>query len=324
MKEHFEDRKLHGLINVKCKNEDGTFRYWQTTKQEVVKHIIDIVRDYQEDGYTLTLRQLHYQLVTKNWIVNHDTAYKKLGTILDDCRYAGIIDWSAIEDRGRVPYLEYAVNDIENALQDTYDQYKLDRQRNQNNVIELWTEKDALSGILRRSTDKYHCRLVVNKGYSSSSAMYNAYNRIVENVKVGRRTTILYFGDHDPSGLDMVRDIRERLYMMLRQGKFKETFISNNAEAALQIIPIGLTMRQIEEYDLPPNPTKLTDTRSAKYVEEFGPTCWEVDALNPRVLTQLVDDNIEDLIDMYKYEELRELEEKEKAELKTIIDQYSK
>lgn len=217
-REKFEERLLSGNINVACKFDDGSVRYWSTKKETVVQHIRQIVNEYAAEGYVLTLRQLHYQLVTQNWIVNHDTAYKKLGSILDDCRYGGVIDWNAIEDRGRVPYIPYSVEDIDDALQDTIDQYRLNRQEGQSNLVELWTEKDALSGILKRTTSKYHIRLVVNKGYTSSSALYNAYHRILEALVEGKKFTILYFGDHDPSGLDMVRDISERLLFFLSRG----------------------------------------------------------------------------------------------------------
>ena len=123
-KEKFEDRRLTGNINVACKFDDGTIRYWNTKKEDVVNHIIQIVNEYAADNYVLTLRQLHYQLVTQNWIINHDTAYKKLGSILDDCRYGGVIDWNAIEDRGRVPYIPYSVEDVADALEDTVAQYR--------------------------------------------------------------------------------------------------------------------------------------------------------------------------------------------------------
>lgn len=309
-KEKFEDRRLEGNINVACKFQDGSVRYWQTTKEEVVQHIVDIVAAYAEDDYTLTLRQLHYQFVKSNWIVNHDTAYKKLGTILDDCRYAGIIDWDAIEDRGRKPYIPYSVTDPDHALQDTVDQYRLDRQRGQKVSVELWTEKDALSGILQRTTEKYHIQLVVNKGYTSSSAIYRAYQRIIANIRNEQFTTILYFGDHDPSGLDMIRDIRERLTMMLEKGRFEI-----RGGAVFEVIPIGLTMKQIKQYQLPPNPTKMTDTRSNGYIRKYGKTCWEVDALDPRTLTEIVETHIVDQIDVDLYEEVLE---EERAGIETL------
>ncbi len=218
-KEKFEDRPLTGPIRVACKYENAPTRYWETTKEEVIEHIVDIVNEYKRQDYKLTLRQLHYQFVTENWIVNHVTAYKKLGSILDDCRYCGIIDWDDIEDRGRLPYLPYWAVDLKRGLQDLHGQFRIDRQEGQEALIELWTEKDALSAILKRSTEKYHIQLVVNKGYTSSSAIYQAYERIADSILSGKRVTILYFGDHDPSGLDMVRDITDRLMNFLSRGE---------------------------------------------------------------------------------------------------------
>lgn len=365
--EKFEDRIFTGKINVACKYDDGTVRYWDTTKEEVVLHIRQIVNEYAKLGYPLTLRQLHYQLVTQNWIINHDTAYKKLGTILDDCRYGGKVDWNAIEDRGRIPYIPYYVEDVEAALQDTVDQYRIDRQRDQKNHIELWSEKDALSGILKRSTEKYHIQLVINKGYTSSSAIYGAYKRCVKQILDGKKVTILYFGDHDPSGLDMIRDIRERLLLFMCNGDLlrdndtinnwweenqysvydlvDNNFISEkdgnvmiagndnlyeefargkirmylDENKLFTVLPIGLTMEQIKKYNLPPNPTKLTDTRADKYIKKFGKTCWEVDALKPQVLTSIIETNIKQQINIKLYKEMVELENEGAEELKEII-----
>jgi hypothetical protein len=320
-KEKFENRILSGKIHVTCKYEDGTVRIWDTKKEEVVQHIVDIVNEYQQEGYVLTLRQLHYQLVTNNWIVNHDSAYKKLGGILDDCKYAGIIDWDNIEDRGRIPYIPYYVQDVESALNDTIDQYRINRQKGQEVYIELWTEKDALSAILKRSTEKYHIQLVVNKGYTSSSAIYRAYQRCLYKIIGDQRVIILYFGDHDPSGLDMVRDIRERLQFMFLNGNHSDMFGDiHDVEAVFEVLPIGLTMEQIRDYDLPPNPTKLTDSRANGYIEKFGKTCWEVDALRPQTLTSIIEYNIENIINMEQYEEMLIEENRGIEELKSLID----
>lgn len=378
MREKFEDRALTGQINIKCKNDDGTFRMWTADKGEVIDHITGIVNRYIRMGYRLTLRQLHYQLVTKNWIVNHDTAYSKLGDILDDCRYAGVIDWDMIEDRGRVPHLPYHADSVAEALEELHDYYRRDRQEGQRNLVEVWTEKDALSGILKRPAEKYHVRLVVNKGYSSSSALYRAYQRILEAIKDGQTFTILYFGDHDPSGLDMVRDIRDRLMKFLCSGtqlrndlafmnKLQENWDAtgmNVHELAAQeylsykaidrfmdgswsddeddlfdtarirryidendifrVIPMGLTMEQIKKYKLPPNPAKLTDGRAKDYIAEHGRICWEVDALDPEVLTAIVDRHIRSEIDIDLYDAMLESEETNKVEIRGFIDNATK
>lgn len=317
MKEAFDKRRFIGTLNVTCNFDDGSKRIWTAQKETVVNQIVEIVEYYQSMNYKLTLRQLHYQFVSRNWIINHDTAYKKLGKILDDCRYGGLVDWDAIEDRGRVPHLPYYVNDIPDALSDTVKYYRLDRQDGQNNHVEVWTEKDALSGIMKRSTEKFGVRLVVNKGYTSSSAIYSAYQRFCNEIKDGRTVTILYFGDHDPSGLDMIRDIRERLEFMFANGDEQPDYDGN-----FEVIPIGLTMSQIKKYKCPANPTKLTDSRSDAYIKKFGKTCWEVDALNPEVLTEVVEFNINTQIDVKKYEAQLKQEKKDIKELQTIIDEH--
>lgn len=377
-REKFEKRTIKGKINVACKFDNNgtvTVRYWEGDKTDIIKKIIYIVDLYSKQGYILSLRQLHYQFVTRNWIVNHDTAYKKLGSILDDCRYAGLVDWDAIEDRGRTPFLPWWVNNPDEGLQAIINQYRINRQLDQQKYVELWTEKDALSGILRHSTSKYHIQLVVNKGYTSSSAAYNAYERISKYILKDKQAIILYFGDHDPSGLDMIRDIRDRLTLFLSKGQrlqsnsefwdkivswwnfsgndlynlVEEGYASNklykmfdaeepnnidelydeyeSAKVAMyleekelfKVIQIGLTMDQIKEYDLPANPTKITDSRSDNYVIKFGKTCWEVDALEPSVLTSIVETHITEHIDLELYEKMIVQEKKDIEYLKKLL-----
>lgn len=346
MKEFFENRKTSGIIRLNLP-ERGL---WVADKQEICNAIITIVEDYQEQGYTLTLRQLYYQLVSKDIIWNHDTVYKKISALLDDLRYSGQLDWSAIEDRGRKYHIPYSVDDIEDAIQDTIDLYRLDRQKGQNNIVEVWTEKDAISSILKRITSKYHVKLMVNKGYSSSSAMHQSYQRFSQYLNQGKKVTILYFGDHDPSGLDMLRDIKERIDFFILRGKQAEVgteMIDDNHKEALRIYEeqgkitpntpkivsklyltsqftvkhVGLTSAQIATYNPPPNPAKITDPRAKWYIEHFGNVSYEVDALEPRVMEQILTKAIEAEIDMTVYSEQLEQERSDIAKIKTILKQ---
>lgn len=375
MREFFETRQLSGEIKIQLKTQGQPTRVWEADKGVLVKQITDIVVDYAEMGYVLTLRQLYYQLVKANAIPNHDTVYGKLSSVLDDCRYSGKIDWDAIEDRGRVPKLPYSVKGIEDAVKDTIDHYRLNRQEGQPKHIELWTEKDAISNILFRVTAKFHVRLVINKGYTSSSAAYSAYERFVEQFQAGKSVVILYFGDHDPSGLDMIRDIRERMLTFFTQGerlKEKDSFFEKACETwwlksknsiyelneggylddktfmrigrsddqkqedvdayldavvrmyidehkLFQIIPIGLTEQQIKEYNLPPNPAKITDPRAKNYIAQFGRQSWEVDALRPDVLAKLVEDSILGILDVKQFNKIIKLEKSQVAELKKFV-----
>ena len=173
--------------------------------------INSIIREYQNQGYVLTLRQLYYQLVSRDIIPNKLPEYAKVSKLLKEGRMAGIVDWDAIEDRLRQPYTPSAWETAKDILSATISQFQVPRMKGQSNYLEVWVEKDALSGVLKRVTSKYHVPILVNRGYSSASAMYDSYNRFKEAIENKQRVTILYLGDYDPSGIDMIRDIRDRI-----------------------------------------------------------------------------------------------------------------
>jgi hypothetical protein len=278
-------------------------------KDNVVKLdlINSIIEEYTKANLVLTLRQLFYQLVTREIILNTDKEYKKLSPLLTKGRMAGVVDWEAIEDRIRVPFLPYWVDDITNALDDTAEQYRLDRQKDQENYLELWVEKDALSGVLKPITSYYHIKLMVNRGFSSTTAMYDAYKRIVRQENLGKKATILYLGDHDPSGLYMVRDIKERLH---------EFGVDPEIKA------IGLTLEQVKKYNPPANSAKEDDPRAKDYISKFGRVSWEVDALNPKTLNALVKKNIESRVDMDLFKRKLAQEEQDKDRLREISAEF--
>lgn len=268
-----------------------------------------IIEEYVAQGYKLTLRQLYYQLVSRDILPNTPAEYGKLSELLVKGRMAGVVDWNAIEDRLRVPFLPYWVLDIKDALKDTIDQYRLDRQEGQENYIELWVEKDALSGVLKEITGYYHINFMVNRGYSSCTAMYEAAQRFLAQ-EGEKQVYILYLGDHDPSGLDMLRDIEERLEKFGVEG--------------VKLLHIGLTKEQIVEYNPPPNPCKIRDPRAKSYIQEHGNISWEVDALPPNILDKIVRENIESLIDMNLFQKRIKQEEKDKEKLREFAEEAEK
>jgi len=285
MKEHFRNAKLSKL------------------NLATVDIINDILIEYRKQGYILTLRQLYYQLVSRDIIPNQDKEYAKLSHVLKEARMGGLVDWASIEDRIRIPKIPYIVDDVDDAIDDTINMYRLDRMKDQNTYIEVWIEKDALSSVFYRVTKKYGIRLMVNRGYSSVSAMYKAAERIMDAP--AEESIIFYFGDHDPSGLDMVRDIQDRL----------EEFGTNP-----EVIHCALTMEQIEQYNPPPNPAKVTDPRAKLYIQRHGNTSWELDALQPSVLEQLVKDYVLKFIDLEQYKAILDQEVEDKKTLENFKD----
>jgi hypothetical protein len=361
MKENFKKIQIKGTISITLDKESG--KVWTENKATILQAIVKVCEDYDSQGYRMTLRQLYYQLVAKDLIPNHDKVYKKLSGLKDDCVYSGLVDWSIFEDRGRIPRRAYFENDVIGALGRTVDQYKLNRQLDQPKHIEVWTEKDAISDILSRVTNPMTIHLVVNKGYSSSTAMYAAYQRFIRQIENNKKIVILYFGDHDPSGLDMIRDIKERILFFMENGSQKDglqelmnewelseegqEFIDMHDEDFeyrkfykddegiessytdldkmffehhFEIKPIGLTMDQIEEFNPPHNPAKITDPRAKEYVKKFGQKSWEVDALQPAVMTEIVSDAINEDLDQEIYDSTLEIEKKDQNEIKNIIE----
>jgi hypothetical protein len=265
-----------------------------------------IVDEYMAQGLRLTARQLYYQFVARGYIENRVQNYKNLTNLLTDARYAGLIDWDAIEDRGREAAIPSQWNSLQDLVDSAVSAYRLPRWETQPKYCELWVEKQALAGVLEPMADEFHVVLSVNKGYSSASAMFVAAQRFKRRGH-GKPKILFYLGDHDPSGEDMVRDIEDRLV---------EFGVKD-----LTVIKLALTMPQIEEFDPPPNPAKTTDSRYAKYADEHGDQSWEVDALPPDELQRIIREAFEAEIDEEAMDEIKEKEEKGKEVLRAAAEQ---
>lgn len=267
-----------------------------------------IIAGYTRAGYRLTLRQLYYQLVIRNIIRNHEREYKRLSNLISDARLAGLIDWAAIEDRVRVPKVPQEFANLGALVDTALATYRLPRWKGQRFYVELWVEKDALAGVLAPIAHEYHVTLMVNKGYSSQSAMYESAQRFIRRMnfkKTPKCPVLLYLGDHDPSGEDMVRDIRDRLVMFGVHG--------------LTMHKLALTMDQVEAYNPPPNPAKVSDPRAEAYIAEHGASSWEVDALPPDVLVQLIRDALDRFVDRPRMDAIIAQEERDRTALRAAF-----
>lgn len=317
-------------------------------KRAIIDKMVEILAEYSDQK--LSSRQVYYRFIGGNflpdsWIdveynrkkglpddtKNTEKNYQRLISILVDARYAGLVDWDIIEDRGREPKVPGEWDNVDQIVDAALDQFRLPRRADQPRHLELWVEKDALAGVLGPIARRAHVALAVNKGYSSASAMKAAADRMIaacgvtaavpqcagcaEDFRyrypdgtckgcglkkegiifryndedgdqietIEKDVVILYLGDHDPSGEDMVRDVRDRL---------TEFGVPN-----LEVVKIGLTIQQVRQYDLPPNPAKVNDSRAKAYIEKFGNDSWEVDAVPPRELNRIVEQAIAEYTD---------------------------
>ncbi|EAC6223200.1 hypothetical protein EIL97_09295 [Listeria monocytogenes] len=269
----------------------------------LIEKVNQIIKEYHRQGYELTLRQVYYQLVANGIIENKERSYKNLGSLISNARLAGLIDWNAIVDRTRFLRGFNYETSPENAIKRLSQRYGTDPWAGQKNHVEVWVEKDALVDIVGQASNKLNVDYFSCRGYVSQSAMFRSARRLADWQLAGKDITILHLGDHDPSGIDMSRDIEERL-------------------ATFGIFPdvkrIALNMDQVDEYTPVPNPTKLSDSRAADYISQFGYESWELDALQPRIIDDLISGHINPLIDWDLMESVKEECEEERRQLETV------
>lgn len=306
--EKFRDWNFKESLNIKYTDGSGIKNVWQKNQKELIEQITGIVDEYLDQDIKLTSRQIYYQLVSKNIIPNADEIYKRICKFLTDGRYAGLIDWEAIEDRGRTPEKHSEWENIQHLIDSAIYSYRLPRWRDQDYYVGLYCEKEAMESVLKPVADKFHIYFGCNKGYSSASTMYELSQRIKGEIKKGKEAIILYLGDHDPSGLDMVRDIKDRIEEFLTEG-------DESIEPNFEVIQLALNLEQIKKYNPPPNPAKITDPRAKDYIRQFGNKSWELDALEPKLLIKIAEGGIINYLDVGKYSHWIEREQKEKEAL---------
>jgi hypothetical protein len=304
---------------------------------DVITQANRICRAYQAQGLDLTLRQLYYQFVSRGFIPNRQSEYSRLGSIINDARLAGALDWDFIVDRTRELRDLQHWDDLSARVASAARSFRTDKWASQPNRVEVWIEKDALIGVLEAICPAEDVPYFSCRGYTSQSEVWGAAQRLGSYIAGGQSVVILHLGDHDPSGIDMTRDIRDRLELFIErdylnarsenmearglghendEGEFvvsrRELWESMDADCdgrpALQIKRIALNMDKVDEYNPPPNPTKLTDSRSAGYLAEYGEECWELDALEPATMVDLIRDEIEECRDADLWEEAVSIE----------------
>lgn len=279
---------------------------------ERIEQANGIIAEYEQLGFTLTLRQLYYQFVARGIIANNEREYKKLGDVIADGRMAGLIDWEAITDRTR--YLRDLSHwDSPSAIVAACaEQFRLPKWQDQPYYVECWIEKDALIGVIEGVCKELDIPYLACRGYASASEVWRAgHERFRSKLRNGKLGLVLYLGDHDPSGLDMTRDIRDRL----------DLFAGN--AGTVQVKRLALNMDQVNEHQPPPNPTKMSDSRASWYVDNYGETCWELDALSPPLIATLVRDAVLEVRDEEAWDEAVAREEQSKEDLGAVAREWS-
>lgn len=284
---------------------------FSTGSHKTIEIVDGILDEYRAQGFRLSLRQLYYQLVARDYIENSQRSYRNLGSLVSRARQAGLLDWSMIEDRNRETVIPNHWDDPGEIIRTAAAQFRIDKWDNQPYHIEVMVEKDALSGVLQPVCRDLDIGITANKGYSSSSTMYEIGKRLQDIDSYDKRLVVLYLGDHDPSGIDMTRDVEERLTLYGRLGT-----------SDFEVVRVALNYDQVEMWKPPENPAKETDSRFIDYRRRFGESSWELDAVEPRQLADLVRDMVAVRRDDDLWEEAVERERAMRRELEEFAARY--
>jgi hypothetical protein len=250
----------------------------------VVEQANAIIEEYLAQDFRLTLRQLFYQFVARALLENQFAQYKRLGGIIRNARDAGLIDWDAIEDRTREVNTHAFWNSPSHIISDDAEVYREDLWKGQRYRPEVWIEKDALIGVIEGVCTELRVPYFAHRGNNSQTLQYQAGRRFAGYLDQGLIPLVLHLADHDPNGIDMTRDNIERLTLYAR--------------TEVEVRRIALNMEQVQRYNPPPSFVKEGDTRTTGYREHFGTDeCWELDALSPTIISDLIRSEIEGLID---------------------------
>lgn len=276
---------------------------------QLIKTANEIIGAYAALRLWLSLRQLYYRMVARNVFENTYRNYKNFGEIIKDARNAGLIDWNAIEDRTRNVRSFSHWTDPGDIIRSAAGSYRIDLWKGQHFYIEAWIEKDALVDVIGTVCQEYDVPYFSARGYNSTSEAWRAAQRIAGKLLDHDEAVILHLGDHDPSGVDMTRDIAERLKLY---GK----------AAPIEVRRIALLREQVDDLALPPNPAKVRDSRYADYAAKHGDQSWELDALEPTYLLDLVRTELESHIDGKLLDARRQDQEKGQKLLMATADHW--
>ena len=257
--------------------------------EEVVEAALDVFKQYDT---ALTLRQLYYRLVSRHLFPNTINSYKRLSRLMVRAREEGAVPVNCLEDRSRrilgrgdtsyVSAQDFLKRRLA-SLKESYKEYKLPMWDDQPNYVLVSLEKDALSRLVGDIANQYSVRTFPTRGYPSFTYVQRMASYMRNRLK-GKPTVVLYFGDFDPSGVDIERDLSDRL------GKYKAgEFIVHR---------VALTKDQIVKYSLPPMPVKRSDARANDFMASYGDESVELDALDPNTLKLMVAQSIASYIDL--------------------------
>lgn len=317
---------------------------------EVIRRADEVLAAANADGFTMSVRQLYYHFVANDlfsedrffrWTgskyvpstreaggtVNADPNYKWLGGLLTDGRMNGLIDWDFLEDRHRGLRDWHHDSSPAAAIRLAARRFALSRWEDQPYRVEVWVEKDALAGVVERACSAVDTPFLACKGYMSVSEIKAASERFGSYIEAGQKVIVIYLGDHDPSGLNMDKVNERQIREMMEVDAFEDDWQVPDFDAwdeeHFEFRRIALSRDQVRQFNAPPNPAKMTDSRAAAYVALHGPLSWELDAIPIADLVRLIQSEVEAMRDLPAWGDTEDREAVGQSLMNTTSDRWS-
>lgn len=270
-----------------------------------IKAIKDALYDFVESERPVTVRQSFYNLEMRGFVKKTEGEYKRtIVRLLGVMRKDGVIPYEWIADATRWTRRPRTHSGLEQALEETRQAYRRRVWDDQNAYVEVWLEKEALAGVVVEVTGQWDVPLMVTRGYPSLSYLHSC-GMMLRSIK--KPAFIYYFGDHDPSGVDIPRKV---------EAGIRE--FAPDVEVHFEVV--GVTPAQIVEMKLPTRPTKDTDTRKSS----FKGRSTELDAIPPKILRELVDGCITRHLDADVYDMTLQIEAEERRSLERMTSLWDR
>jgi hypothetical protein len=247
----------------------------------------------------MTVRQVFYQATVRGIIEKTEGGYSKVQTDLTLMRRSGRLPYSWLADNTRWQRRPTTFDSVEQALEDTARLYRKSLWADADSYVEIWLEKDALSGVVYPVTSLYDVPLMVARGYASLSFLHSAAEYIND---LDVPAYIYHLGDFDPSGVNAGEKIEETLRELA-------------PDAEIHFERLAVTPKQIGNWNLPARPTKASDTRS----KNFGDISVELDAIPPNTLRSIVESAIQRHLPEHQFTVLKAAEESERSVLRNLV-----
>jgi hypothetical protein len=312
---HDFDLKSYEIVPF---TQEGKFISFFTS----VRRTNAIILDYAgQDLLPLTLRQIHYQMVVRHKdYPNMKTSYDHLNIDLVQARMSGLVPWNAIDDPTRGVHELTSWDSVRERLAASAAGYHISRWKNQEQWPMVLVEKDAALGVIARACEDFDVPYASLKGYGSVSALRNQVAaHCLRVLDQGKKPVIIHLSDHDASGWDMPRNLVDYLDLLVGQ--------------KVDVRHIALTLDQIttgygDGKPLPPDPVKDKDPRSKKYIEHLAerglePGAWEMDALPPKTLHELIVNEIESCRDEHLWKVIEDTEREEKQAIREVAERWT-